>query len=125
MEYTNLLINLLYQMAFADGHFSENEKQFISKVIDEQVKDADSLLDNDTKIPSEEKDRMTILYYLLFLLKIDGVIKESEKKIAIKFGSLLGFRSEMIESMIHIMEQHLDEKLPDEKLVSIILQYLN
>lgn len=112
-------------MAFADGHFSENEKQFISKVIDEQVKDADSLLDNDTKIPSEEKDRMTILYYLLFLLKIDGVIKDSEKKIAIKFGSLLGFRSEMIESMIHIMEQHLDEKLPDEKLVSIIRQYLN
>lgn len=125
MEYSNLLINLLYQMAFADGHFSENEKQFISKVIEEQVSDADTLLDNDVKIPSEEKDRMTILYYLLFLLKIDGVIKEQEKKIVLKFGGLLGFRGEMIESMIHIMEKHLDEKLPDDKLVSIIRQYLN
>lgn len=125
MEYSNLLINLLYQMAYADGQFTENEKNFISQVIDQHVEDPDTLIQGEVAIPTEEKDRMTILYYLLFLLRIDNQINDPEKEIAHKFGLMLGFRSEMISSMIHIMEQHLDEKLPDEKLIRVVRQYLN
>ncbi len=125
MKYSNLLINLLYQMAFADGQFTENEKTFISEVIDQHVDDPDVLLNNDVVIPTEEKDRMTILYYLLFLLRVDNKINESEKQIAHKFGLMLGFREEMITSMLAIMEQHMDQKLPDEKLITVVRQYLN
>ncbi len=125
MEYTNILINLLYQMAYADGHFSEEEKQFISQVIEENVDQADSLLDNDVEIPKDEKARMTILYYLLFLIKIDGVVEPSERKIALKFGVALGFRTDMVNAMLDVMEKHIDNKLPDDKLVSVIRQYLN
>jgi len=125
MKNSNLLINLLYQMAFADGKFTENEKNFISQVIEEQVSDPDTLIDGKVEIPTDEKERMTILYYLLFLLRIDNIIRDSEKEIAHKFGLMLGFRSEMISSMIHIMEQHLDERLPDEKLIRVVRQYLN
>jgi hypothetical protein len=112
-------------MAYADGEFTENEKQFISQVIEDNVSDVDTLLENKLDIPAEEKDRMTILYYLLFLLKIDGVVAPSERKIAQKFGVALGFRSEMIISMLDVMEDHLENKLPDEELITIIRQYLN
>ena len=112
-------------MAYADGEFSEEEKQFISQVIEENVSDADTLLEGKADIPKEEKDRMTILYYLLFLLKIDGVVAPEERKIAQKFGVALGFRIEMIESMLDVMEKHLENKLPDDELISIVRQYLN
>lgn len=125
MEYSNLLIQLLYQMAYIDGHFDEAEKSFISQVIEDHAADGESLIEGKMEIPREEKDRMTILYYLLFLIKIDGRIDEGERKFAHKFGMLLGFRVDMIEGMLNVMEDHLDEKLPDDKLISIVRQYLN
>ncbi len=112
-------------MAYADGEFSDEEKQFISQVIEENVKDPDIFLEDKAEIPREEKDRMTIFYYLLFLLKIDGVVAPSERIIAIKFGVALGFREEMINSMLDVLEKHLENKLPDDELITIIRQYLN
>lgn len=125
MEYSNLLINLLYQMAYADGKFNPEEKAFITQVMEEQGFDTDDFLNKHVEIPREERDRMTVLYYLLFLIKIDGVVKESERKFAQKFGLLLGFRTEMVVRMLDAMEKHLDAKLPDEELILIIRQYLN
>ena len=125
MEYSNLLIDLLYQMAYADGVFNEAEMAFISEVIEDQGIDAEQLSTRKTEIPKDEKDRMTILYYLLFLIKIDGKVDIRERRIAHKFGLTLGFRTEMIEKMLDAMENHLEAKLPDEELILIIRQYLN
>lgn len=125
MEYSSLLIDLLYQMAFVDGRFDPAEKEFISSVIEEQGMTADQLSEKSVGIPPEERDRMTILYYLLFLIKIDGKVEPSERNFAYKFGVLLGFRPEMIGRMLDAMESHLDEKLPDDELISIVKQYLN
>lgn len=125
MEYTNLLMNLLYQMAYADGKFNEQEKQFIAQVIEETNFAIDEENINQVAIPSEEKDRMTILYYLLFLVKIDGVVDEREKLFAQKFGLLLGFREDMIVEMLDLMVQHLENQLPDDELVMIIKKYMN
>lgn len=124
MEYSSLLIDLLYQMAYADGKFNAEEKQFVSQIIEESGFTADSLIE-ERKIPKEEKDRMTILYYLLFLIKIDNKVEEQEKNFARKFGTLLGFRIEMVNKMLEVMENHLEARLPDDELVKIIRQYMN
>ena len=125
MDYSNLLVDLLYQMAFADGHFSDEEKQFVSQIIEENNISIGSLMGPKTEIPSSEIDRMTIFYYLLFLIKIDGVVDEREKNFARKFGLALGFRMEMIDQMLTTMEKHLDNRLPDDELIKIVKQYLN
>lgn len=125
MEYSNILIHLLYQMAYADGKFDETEKAFITQVMSEQGFSAESFIEKKADIPKDERDRMTILYYLLFIIKIDGKVKPEERKFAEKFGVLLGFRTEMVSRMLNAMENHLDTKLPDEELITIIRQYLN
>lgn len=125
MENHNLLIQLLYQMAYADGTFQEEEKAFISEVMERHQISPDDLMSEKVEIPQDERSRMSILYYLLFLIKIDGKIEESERNFAHKFGLLLGFREEMITAMLTLMEKHLDTKLPQDDLVKIIRQYLN
>ncbi len=125
MNYNQILIELLYQMAVADQEFSDPEKQFISQVMAENGIDLASYNPAHTEIPKAEKDRMTILYYLLFLIKIDEHVDDTERKFAVKFGLKLGFREEMLNRMLDAMEQHLGNRLPDEELVKIIRQYLN
>ena len=112
-------------MALSDGVFDKSEMEFISAVIEEQGIDENQLSKRKVEMPKEERDRMTILYYLLFLIKIDGKVDERERRFAHKFGLLMGFRTEMIEKMLDAMEDHLEAKLPDDELILIIRQYLN
>lgn len=125
MDYNQILIELLYQMAVADQKFSTAEKQFISQVMEENGIDFENYNPANTEIPKEEKDRMTILYYLLFLIKIDDHVDERERKFTVKFGLTLGFREEMVNRMLDSMEQYLGNQLPDDELIKIIRQYLN
>lgn len=125
MEYGSLLINLLYQMAYVDGVFHDNEKMFITEVMESNNIQVEDMMKARVRIPSDERDRMTILYYLLFLIRADKEVTEQEYNFAHKFGLQLGFRSEMITRMLDTMKQHMDEKLQDDELIKIIRQYLN
>ena len=75
--------------------------------------------------PSDEKERMTILYYLLFLMDIDGAITEEEQQLVEHFGMLLGFRIAMTAEMVSVVKSYKSRKLPPEALLGQIKKYLN
>lgn len=112
-------------MAYADGKFNDEEKAFILEVMERNQISPEDLMDEKVGIPQDERSRMSILYHLLFLIKIDGKMEENERNFAHKFGLTLGFREEMITAMLSLMEKHLDKKLPQDELVKIIRQYMN
>jgi len=77
------------------------------------------------KPPIEEKDRVVILYYLLFFMKADGEIKSEEEEMVLHFGMKLGFRPDMIKDLISVLKNHVDKAVPPDELLGKIKAYLN
>ncbi len=75
--------------------------------------------------PIEEKERVTILYYLLFFMKADGQIKPKEEEMVRHVGIKLGFRPEMTSDLVTVLKNHANEDVPPEELLSKIKAYLN
>ena len=75
--------------------------------------------------PSDEKERMTILYYLLFLMDIDGDVSVEEEQLIEHFGMLLGFRIAMTSEMVAVVKSYKKRTLPPEALLGQIKKYLN
>jgi len=75
--------------------------------------------------PTEEKDRVVILYYFLFFMKADGRIEPEEEKLVSHFGMKLGFRPDMTTDLINVLKNHIDEVVPPEILLGKIKAYLN
>lgn len=74
--------------------------------------------------PVRQKDRITILYYFLFLMKADGVIKAEEEEFICEFGLKLGFKSEMITDLVEVIKQYLDSPVPPEELYSKVRSHI-
>lgn len=125
MENKYIIIQLLYQMAYADGHFSDTEKQYITAIMEKEGITIESLEEEKIEVPAQERDRMTILYYLLFMIRVDGKITDQERVFTRKFGVLLGFREVMVVEMIAVMERYLNDRLPQDELVKVIQKYMN
>jgi len=126
------LLHILYRLSESDGHISQEEVAFligIAKQIGgahlslEEIKNQDLNIAPD--YPKEEKDRMTILYYLLFLMKADKHIDDEEKKTIHHFGFKLGFSELMVQEMIQIIESKKDSKILPEELLQIIIRHNN
>ncbi len=75
--------------------------------------------------PIEERDRVTILYYLLFFMKADGQIRSEEEEMVRHFSVKLGFRPEMTSDLISVLKNHLDTDVPPEDMLTKIRAYLN
>ena len=76
-------------------------------------------------IPSDEMQRMTMLYYLLFLMRIDGDIAPDEEIFAKMFGFKLGFNHLMLDELVEVMKEHVNAELPDSLLLEKVRKYLN
>ena len=126
------LISILIQLSKVDNNFDAFEFTFILNVAEEiglnqfQVEriikhgGVDSL-----HIPRTEEERMTVLYYLLFLMKIDTVITSKEKELVHHYGFKLGFSSVMIDDFIALVEKHKNDRIPVEDMIAIIKKYKN
>lgn len=77
------------------------------------------------KPPTEERDRVMILYYFLFFMNADGHIDEKEERLVKSFGFRLGFRPELTSDLISILKQHASQAVPPDKLLDKIKAYLN
>jgi hypothetical protein len=77
------------------------------------------------KPPSDEKERMTILYYLLFLMDIDGTFNQDEEDLVKEFGLRLGFRIGLTSELINELKKHATTKVPPNALLEHIRKYLN
>ena len=76
-------------------------------------------------LPESEEDRMTVLYDLLFLMKIDGNIAAEEKEIVCELGARLGFRISMVEEFIETIAKYVGQQVPSNALLDIIRKYMN
>lgn len=75
--------------------------------------------------PPEEQERMQILYYIIFAMRIDGEIHPEEEKLVYKIGLKLGFHQVMLTDMINLLKNHLTTRLPNDALLKIVKKYLN
>ncbi len=126
------LLHILYNLCVSDGDISREEVSFISGIAKEigaghlsldEIKNLK--LGLSPEYPKEERDRMTILYYLLFLMKADKHIAEEEKKTIQHFGFKLGFSELLVDEMIEIIENNKNSKVPPDELLQIIIRHNN
>ena len=68
---------------------------------------------------------MTILYYLLFLMEVDGEISRQEEQLVEHFGMLLGFRIELTRELISVVKSYSNRALPPEEMLKHIRKFLN
>lgn len=126
------VLAMLVQMAEADGDLDLAEQEFILDVA-YQVQltgdEVEEIFTHPKKFvlipPRNEEDRMTILYYLLFMMRIDGKILPKEEELCYKAGLRLGFNHDMVTDLIFVMKKHLHEELPEDALLNVIRKYLN
>ena len=110
-----------------------NEYVYIQKVawslglsnldVEEVIRNLD--LYPDVLAPITEKERMTILYYLLFLMRVDKNVSQEEEKLVQEFGFRLGFRTALTTELIRVIKDHANSHLPPEKMIQAIKKYLN
>ena len=126
------IISLLVKQAQSEGNFNNIEKKYLAYVTRSlRLSDAEVAAvrhtpdDFDIISPSDEGQRATILYYLLFMMKADQKINEEEEKLCYEVGFRMGFRQEMITNLIHLMQQYLTEDIPPDGMIEKIKPYLN
>ncbi len=75
--------------------------------------------------PESEKERMTILYYLLFFIQTDQKITPQEKIKVQEFGFQLGFDQKLTDELIDIMIQFTGKEIPPNLMLEKIKKYQN
>ena len=130
-EHKLFAIYLLKRLAMADHTFQMSEQAYVDQAAAHLGLDRSALNQVDpnqyqvSSMPAREQDRMTILYYLLFLSEADGVILSEEKIEIRKIGFELGFRDEQIVKMIDIVEKNNSTRLDPQELINVIRIALN
>ncbi len=130
--YRSAVINMLLKLMSVDGHHDSKEYIYILKIAYEMgmtSEDIASLTPEDpiaeNKIPRDERERMVILYYLLFMMKIDSIITPEEEKLVKELGYHLGFRIEMVSDLIQVIKSYDHDTSPSHELIEKIRSYLN
>lgn len=125
-------IALLFKMTEADQRLHPKELEFIVEAgnqigfsMDEIVSIGREYYKYELIIPADERERMTMLYYLLFLMRIDAEINPKEEIFAKMLGFKLGFNNLMLDEMVEIMKDHVNKKLPEDLLLDKVKKYLN
>lgn len=89
----------------------------------------DELKTNPTNVaydfPKTEVARMTILYDIFFIMKIDGNINEDEQNLFLSVGRLLGFNDMMLHEFLGVAKKYVGKVIPDDTLLNIIKKYMN
>ncbi|HPK10669.1 MAG TPA: hypothetical protein P5235_09630 [Saprospiraceae bacterium] len=123
---------LTIELVKSDNEISNPELSFLKEMADSlglSASEIDQIAENPTSYPLQpppnEMERMTLMYYLLFAMKIDGKIMPSEEKIIHRIGVKLGFNELMLNDFINVMKEHLKTRLPEDALIKIIQKYQN
>ncbi|MDF1696644.1 MAG: hypothetical protein P1U56_12460 [Saprospiraceae bacterium] len=125
------LLAIMVKMSKVDGEVHANEMMWILQLgfslgmTEEEIRnitinDSDSLL-----IPTSEQERMSILVYLVFVIKVDDEITEEEKETLHHFGLKLGFNHLMVANILRVVEANLGKRLPPDAILTEVRKYLN
>jgi len=131
-EKKQAIIALLLKMAGVDKHFDDAEEKYIQEIAVQMDLDKEDLItirQTPTNypfiVPKDEHERMTILYYVLFLMRADGKIQTSEETLCYRVGLRLGFNHSMIMDMIAVLKCYMKEDVPPEIMLKHVRKYLN
>ncbi len=131
-ELSKNLIALLFKLSKEDNGLASIERKYIYYVAQELKLNSSIVeeLENSyasykLEIPTNEFQRMTILYYLLFLIKVDAEVSEKEIKMVKEFGFKLGFRSRLVDELTTLMKEYEGEKVPPSVMLEKIKKYQN
>ena len=126
------LIKLLVLFSKSDNRFDDKELVYILNVaqhlgipqhyIESMIRSPEQL---SLEAPRSEQDTMSIMYYLLFLMKIDREVSDEEIQLVHHFGFKLGFSRSMINDFIDLIKEHKDSRVPTDAMLNIILKYQN
>ncbi len=123
---------LLIQMSHSDDEVSTIEQQYIIYVAKElgvPISEVETIQAQpeayDLKPPQDEQERMMILYYLLFTMRIDGRIEEAEEHLMYKAALRLGFNHQMVSDLIAVVKKYPKGNLPTDVLLHEIKKYMN
>lgn len=126
----NILL-IMISMSKVDGVVHDNEMVYILKLglsmglTEDQIRDITINKNPSLFVPASETDRMTIFYYLVFLIKVDGKVTEEEKEMMHHFGLKLGFNHLMVANIIRVVQANLGQKLPPDAILKEVRKYLN
>lgn len=126
------IVALLVDMAKSDSFSAPIEQQYISGIAEQlgisrlEVED----IFNDPKSypfdpPPTEQERMTILYYLLFTMRVDGEIQTDEENYLHDIGLRLGMNPALTEDLIRVMKLYAHKEIPPSAMLEQIKKYLN
>lgn len=126
------IVSLLVKQAIADEKITYEEKSYLNYAakslhleeseIQHIIKSPDSF--NISPPPDEDK-RLTILYYLLFMMRADSNVDIKEEELCFKIGFQMGFREEMVADLVNVMKEYLVEEIPPQAMLDKIKPYLN
>lgn len=126
------IVALLLRLQEADTEKHIREFAYIHKVAAHLGLSAEEVVDIERNLssyplkpPADEKERMTILYYLLFLMDIDGKVSREEEDLVKEFGLRLGFRMGLTTELINEIKRHATTRIPPNTLIEHIRKYLN
>ena len=133
MEYNKKsLLALFVQLAKADNIIDDNEVAFIDEVRNKlgvSIETLDDIWENDNQYPltppDSEKHRMTILHQLLLLMNIDGDVAAEETQFVRHIGKRLRIRTDLVDSLIDIVEKHNGEHLSTDDIIQSMQKLLN
>ena len=126
------IIGLMIKMAKVDHNIDPIEKKFIYDIAARLHLTPEDLIDvikhpeeNQLDPPADEGERMKVLYYMLFTMRIDGKVHPEEEQLCYTASLRLGFNEKMAAEMIALMKKYLNEDLPPEAMVKVVKKYMN
>lgn len=126
------IIALLFKLAKSDNSVSNIEKLYLRDIANSIGVDSfsiDEILENPEAYPLktslDERERMTILYYLLFMMRVDGRIEKGEEKLIYEASFRLGFNEKLTEDLIGVMKTYLNEAIPPDVMLKQVRKHLN
>lgn len=130
--YKAAVIYMLLKLMAADGHRDKAEFLYILKVAQDlgMTQEEIATLSSEglygiQSFPQNERDRMIILYYLLFMMKTDGIVSVEEEILVKELGYHLGFRIDMVSDLIQVIKNYDISHSPADELIDKIRTYLN
>ena len=130
--YRSAVINMLLRLMAVDGHRDRSEYIYILRVAYEMGMTPDDIANlkpedqmAPIQLPENERERMIILYYLLFMMQTDGSVSSNEENLVKDLGHHLGFRIEMVSDLIQVIKSHDISQVPPEDMLDKIRTYLN
>lgn len=126
------ILALLVQLSEADGVVDLKEFTYIIKVANQlglREEDVRAITQSNDDFrfspPADEQSRMTILYYLLFLMDVDGAVTDEEEKLVQEFGFRLGFHTTLTRDLIGLIKNYSNTGVPPHKMLDKIKSYMN